>query len=452
VYTDPNHVHAVSAVNGVTQTYDANGNMTLRVVDGVTYTQTWDAENRLVQVSGDGHTTSYTYDGDGALVKKVAGGQTTIYAGNHYEKVLSPELETKYYYFNGSRVAMRKAGVLQYIAGDHLGTTSLVLNDNGTVHSEARHYPYGQERWHSGTLPTDYRFTGQRYDSYTQLTVMDARWYDAYINQFVSPDSIVPQPENPANFNRYAYCLGNPLRFIDPSGHDPLDAAWQQQFRDVHGYEPTWEDILIRLYSIAFPEEWSNGTWNALYTPDGQLRQGAVGRLFSTIPEGRDWTSMPEATAHMAGWYRQDETEAFIRDIGSLFGGLQNRFEQSNGWRAVRAGRAHNVSVFVGRAGLSTELLGSDATGNAHHWAWALNLGFFRGRAVGQAINVGREWNDAGRSKTAIETEPNAVADVGLGNIAVTTGSFMRRWPWSARPPQGFRDVWHQMPLTVSVQ
>ena len=49
------------------------------------------------------------------------------------------------------------------------GTTSLVLNADGTVHSEARHYPYGEERWSSGTVPTDYRFTGQRIDSWIKL-------------------------------------------------------------------------------------------------------------------------------------------------------------------------------------------------------------------------------------------------------------------------------------------
>jgi hypothetical protein len=37
-----------------------------------------------------------------------------------------------------------------------------VLNDDGAVHSQARYYPYGEERWRSGTLPTEYRFTGQR--------------------------------------------------------------------------------------------------------------------------------------------------------------------------------------------------------------------------------------------------------------------------------------------------
>ena len=40
--------------------------------------------------------------------------------------------------------------------------TSLVLKADGTVHSEARHYPYGEQCWSTGTVPTDYRFTGQR--------------------------------------------------------------------------------------------------------------------------------------------------------------------------------------------------------------------------------------------------------------------------------------------------
>ena len=34
------------------------------------------------------------------------------------------------------------------------GTTSLVLDDQGGVVAESRHYPYGEERWSSGTVPT----------------------------------------------------------------------------------------------------------------------------------------------------------------------------------------------------------------------------------------------------------------------------------------------------------
>jgi hypothetical protein len=37
----------------------------------------------------------------------------------------------------------------------------------------------------------------------------------------IQPDTIIPDPSNPQAYNRYSYVYGNPLRYIDPSGHDP---------------------------------------------------------------------------------------------------------------------------------------------------------------------------------------------------------------------------------------
>ena len=79
---------------------------------------------------------------------------------------VSPATVRKYYYFGGQRIGMRLNGVLYYLVGDHLGTTSLVLNALGNPVSEARHYLYGEERWRASTLQTDYRFTGQVYEHY----------------------------------------------------------------------------------------------------------------------------------------------------------------------------------------------------------------------------------------------------------------------------------------------
>ena len=42
----------------------------------------------------------------------------------------------------------------------------------------SRYLPYGQERWITGTLTTDFTFTGQRADNYTHLIEMGARWHD----------------------------------------------------------------------------------------------------------------------------------------------------------------------------------------------------------------------------------------------------------------------------------
>ncbi len=40
-----------------------------------------------------------------------------------------------------------------------------------------------------------------------------------YINRFLQPDSIIPNPANPQAFNRFSYVGNNPINFNDPTGH-----------------------------------------------------------------------------------------------------------------------------------------------------------------------------------------------------------------------------------------
>ena len=165
---------------------------------------------------------------------------------------------TRYYYFNGQRVAMKKGGVVYYIAGDHLGTTSVVLtvqNDQVVYTSESRHYPYGGVRWESGTLPTDYRFTGQRLDSYIKLYAMGARMYDPELGRWISPDTIIPQPENPQSLNRYSYVNNRPLVATDPTGHDLMI---------VGGMGGNMDPKEWREWIMAY-KGWSLDQWNDFY-------------------------------------------------------------------------------------------------------------------------------------------------------------------------------------------
>ena len=50
------------------------------------------------------------------------------------------------------------------------------------------------------------------------LIDMNGRFYDPQLGRFLSPDPYVQAPNNPQNFNRYSYCLNNPLKYTDPSG------------------------------------------------------------------------------------------------------------------------------------------------------------------------------------------------------------------------------------------
>jgi RHS repeat-associated protein len=130
---------------------------------------------------------------------------------------------TKYYMFGDQRIAMRQGDVVYYLHSDHLGSTSLTTDQSGAPVAETRYLPYGEERWITGTLVTDFTFTGQRAERGFALMDYNARYYDPWLGRFVSADSIVPEPGNPQALDRYSYVLNRPLQGSDPTGHDGPD-------------------------------------------------------------------------------------------------------------------------------------------------------------------------------------------------------------------------------------
>jgi len=146
------------------------------------------------------------------------------------------------------------------------------------------YYPFGQIRTPGTNLLTDKGFTGQRLDD-TGLMHYGARFYSPLIGRFVSADTIVPNgktrltpltvdfhefiaqvgeenrlvekygpffkwnekvrkdhpvpmgPGNPQALNRYIYVYNNPLRNIDPNGHDGIDIL---EFQLTFGNSDAW--------------------------------------------------------------------------------------------------------------------------------------------------------------------------------------------------------------------
>jgi RHS repeat-associated protein len=119
-------------------------------------------------------------------------------------------------------------GTLYFLHSDHpstalrtsLGSVSAVTDLSGSVIARQWYYPYGAVRASTGALPTDITFTAQRSDA-TGLYFYNARYYSGVLGRFISADTIVPEPGNPQALNRYAYVFNNPLKYLDPSGHDP---------------------------------------------------------------------------------------------------------------------------------------------------------------------------------------------------------------------------------------
>jgi RHS repeat-associated protein len=165
----------------------------------------------------------YYYDANGTLMRKAPQGQGagTVYIGGVYEKDTYTGEVTKYYFAAGARIAMRKGGVLSYLVADHLGGTALVTDGSGGFVGRTRYYPYGTQRTTEGTLPTDKLYTGQQRETANGIYHYKARLYNADIGRMPQADTFVPEPENPAAWNRYAYVYNNPTGYNDPSGKYP---------------------------------------------------------------------------------------------------------------------------------------------------------------------------------------------------------------------------------------
>ncbi|MGB9873194.1 MAG: RHS repeat-associated core domain-containing protein, partial [Anaerolineae bacterium] len=117
-------------------------------------------------------------------------------------------------------VAVRVNGTLYFLHGDHLGSATLTTDASGNRVGELRYTPYGGVRWAWGTFPTDRRFTGQRQEGFG-LYDYRARFYSPGLGRFVSADTIVPNPGDPQDLNRYTYARNSPLIYVDSDGHFP---------------------------------------------------------------------------------------------------------------------------------------------------------------------------------------------------------------------------------------
>ena len=114
---------------------------------------------------------------------------------------------------------------LHYVLKDHLGSWTTITDANGNIEQEQSFDAWGNmrdpETW-TGTVTQqpmfDRGYTGHEHLNNFGLINMNGRMYDPVMSSFLSVDNYVQCPDFSQNFNRYAYCLNNPLKYTDPSG------------------------------------------------------------------------------------------------------------------------------------------------------------------------------------------------------------------------------------------
>ena len=104
------------------------------------------------------------------------------------------------------------------INDNNIGSILSVMNEDGTKVFDASYDAWGKQTVRRNTIGLHRGYTGHEMLNDFDIINMNGRLYDPVIGRFLSPDNYVQMPDNSQNFNRYSYCLNNPLKYTDPSG------------------------------------------------------------------------------------------------------------------------------------------------------------------------------------------------------------------------------------------
>lgn len=253
-------------------TYEANGarGTESNTRRGITSrTLIYDDEDHLLTVYTDGIGTDYQWDPDGFLTQKTRGGDTTEYAYSSRGELLRVELPdgrqidyacdplgrriqkkvdgvvaarylwagpatllavykpgqpaTHFEYADGrSPVAIVTNGVRHYLAADPAGTVRAVFDAAGTCVKRIDYDAFGNVIADTNpALDVPLGFAGGLYDADTRLVLFGARDYDPDTGRWTAKD---PIRFGGGDYDLYAYCLSDPINFVDPLGLEAMDS------------------------------------------------------------------------------------------------------------------------------------------------------------------------------------------------------------------------------------
>ena len=242
-------------------TYDPRGNLIEemsqegRVLHGYAY----DGMNRMERAWNDkGEEAAYLYNGMGQRVEKRSGSKLEEYILDFtkpYHNLLGiqREEERESFYWDYTTIATEKKGSSpRYYLQDELGSPLRVQYATGRgecygydefgrdqaeekrdVSQEGFKSPYVKQ---GTTQPFGY--TGYRYDGISGSYFAQAREYQPHTGRFMAEDVIRGKLGVPKTLNRYGYCLGNPIRFVD------LDGRWPEWVENLEDEFNSWKEVI----------------------------------------------------------------------------------------------------------------------------------------------------------------------------------------------------------------
>ncbi len=228
IYTYESGTNKVVGTEGTIDqfTYDASGNVIRNAKNGIDSLVYDNITNLTTAVYKDSDTSIYAYNylNLRSFTKSGDTRKINLYGNNNSPLVQLNDSgngsvsEIQYVYGPFGLIAIKYQGAHYYVLKDHLGSIRVVVNENGNVEGWYNYSPFGSlmtdisQPVNPATVPVNYLYTGQEFDSELKVYNYKARLYDPDLGRFYSTDPLI-QYSSP-----YSYAGNDPVSNIDPSG------------------------------------------------------------------------------------------------------------------------------------------------------------------------------------------------------------------------------------------